>query len=78
MLIGDEIAERQKKRLEQVKQERNTEKVTTALLKIQEAAKGNENLFPLILDAVKLYASIGEICDVLREVFGEWKGDLLF
>ncbi len=76
--IGDEIAERQKKRLERVKQERNTEKVTTALLKIQEAAKGNENLFPLILDAVKLYASIGEICDVLREVFGEWKGDLLF
>jgi methylmalonyl-CoA mutase N-terminal domain/subunit len=76
--IGEEIADRQKKRLEQVKQERNSDQVIAALSKIREAAKGDENLFPLILEAVKLYASVGEICDVFREIFGEWKGDLLF
>ena len=76
--IGEEIAERQKIRLEQVKNEREASEVVTALSNIRKAAKGNENLFLPILEAVKLYASIGEICDVLREVFGEWKGDLLF
>ncbi len=76
--IGDEIAERQQKRLEEVKQERSSEKVQNALEKIRIAAKGDENVFPAILEAVKAYASIGEICDVFREVFGEWKGDLLF
>ncbi|MHA1993229.1 MAG: acyl-CoA mutase large subunit family protein [Candidatus Hodarchaeales archaeon] len=76
--IGEEIADRQKKRLKQVKQERNSVMVIDALSKIREAAKGSENLFPLILEAVRLYASVGEICDVFREVFGEWKGDLLF
>ena len=76
--IGEEIAERQKIRLEQVKNEREASEVVTALSNIRKAAKGNENLFLPILDAVKLYASIGEICDVLRDVFGEWKGDLLF
>jgi len=76
--IGEEIAERQKNRLEQVKQERNSDLVIEALSKIRKAAKSEENVFPFILEAVKLYASIGEICDVFREVFGEWKGDLLF
>jgi len=76
--IGEEIADRQMKRLERIKAERNTEKVDLALSKIRNAAKGENNLMLPILDAVKEYASIGEICDVLREVFGEWKGDLLF
>ena len=76
--IGEEIAERQKIRLEQVKNEREASEVVKALSNIRKAAKGNENLFLPILEAVKLYASIGEICDVLRDVFGEWKGDLLF
>jgi len=76
--IGEEIADRQRKRLERIKAERNAEKVDLALSKIRDAAKGENNLMFPILDAVKAYASIGEICDVLREVFGEWKGDLLF
>jgi methylmalonyl-CoA mutase N-terminal domain/subunit len=76
--IGEDIAERQKKRLEEVKRERDSESVVKTLAKIRVAAKGDENLFPLILEAVKSYASVGEICDALRDVFGEWKGDLLF
>lgn len=76
--IGEEIAERQKKRIGKVKAERNSEQVNSALQKIKQVAATEENIFPYILDAVKTYATIGEICDVLREVFGEWKGDLLF
>jgi len=39
---------------------------------VRRAAQGDENLIPYFLDAVKAYATIGEICDVLREVFGEY------
>jgi len=56
-----------------VKQDRDNNLVDETLVRIQEAAadKGT-NLIPLILDAVKAYASVGEICGVLREVFGEY------
>ncbi len=76
--IGEEIADRQKQRLGQVKAERDSNRVKIALTRVREAAEGDTNIFPSILDAVKAYASVGEICDVLRGVFGEWKGDRLF
>ena len=76
--IGEDIAERQIARLHQTKQERNKKTVEAALEKIRLAASGTDNLMPHFLEAVKAYASIGEICDILREVFGEWKGDQLF
>jgi len=75
--IGEEIAERQIARLHQTKKERDNEAVKEALAEVRQAAEGTDNLMPPILKAVKAYASIGEICDVLREVFGEWKGDQL-
>ncbi|MFW9905159.1 MAG: methylmalonyl-CoA mutase [Candidatus Thorarchaeota archaeon] len=75
--IGEEIAERQIARLHQTKKERDKEAVKEALTEVRQAAESNENLMPPILKAVKAYASVGEICDVLREVFGEWKGDQL-
>lgn len=78
LYIGEDIAERQIARLHQTKQERNKKAVEAALEKIRSAASGTDNLMPHFLEAVKAYASIGEICDVLREVFGEWKGDQLF
>ncbi|MFX1505561.1 MAG: methylmalonyl-CoA mutase [Promethearchaeota archaeon] len=77
LLIGEEIAERQISRLHQTKNERDNEAVREALVEVRQAAEGTDNLMPLILKAVKAYASVGEICDVLREVFGEWKGDQL-
>jgi methylmalonyl-CoA mutase N-terminal domain/subunit len=78
LYIGEDIAERQISRLHQTKKDRNNEAVEVALEKIRSAAIGTDNLMPHFLEAVKVYASIGEICDVLREVFGEWKGDQLF
>ena len=75
--ITDEVANHQIARLLKIKEERDNEKVKIALAKIKTAAEGTDNLMPPILEAVKEYASIGEICDVLREVFGEWAGDTL-
>ena len=75
--IGEEVANHQIARLLKTKQERDNEKVKNALLNIKTAAEGTENLMPPILEAVKAYASIGEICNVLRDVFGEWAGDTL-
>lgn len=75
--IGEDVTKRQIARLHQTKQERDNDSVIIALTKVRKAAEGTDNLMPPILEAVKAYASIGEICDVLRDVFGEWKGDQL-
>jgi methylmalonyl-CoA mutase N-terminal domain/subunit len=76
--IGEEVAKRQIERLHHVKKERDNEAVQRALEKVRIAAEGTDNLMPPILEAVKAYASVGEICDVLRTVFGDWQGDQLF
>ena len=59
--------------LNKVKNERNNEEVTEKLNELKNAAKGNDNLMPFILNAVKVYASVGEICNSMREIFGEYK-----
>lgn len=67
------VGERQIARLEKMKAARDNEAVKAALGKLREAAKGTENLMPYLIDAVKTYATLGEICGVLREEFGEYK-----
>lgn len=67
------VGERQIARLEKMKAGRDNEAVRAALEKLREAAKGTENLMPYLIDAVKTYATLGEICGVLREEFGEYK-----
>jgi methylmalonyl-CoA mutase N-terminal domain/subunit len=64
---------RQKQRLREVKDERDDEAVEATLGAIREGAAGDANLVPPIVDAVKAYATVGEISDVLREVFGEYR-----
>jgi methylmalonyl-CoA mutase N-terminal domain/subunit len=70
--LDDESEKRQIARLQQVKAQRDAGKVAEALDAVRDAAEGGENLVPPILEAVKLYATQGEICDVLREVFGTY------
>lgn len=66
-------------RLERVKRERNTRKVRETLDELHRiAGDGKENLMPLILEAVKSYATIGEISDTLREVYGEYRPLTIF
>lgn len=67
------VGERQIARLEKMKAVRDNEAVKAALEKVREVAKGTENLMPYLIDAVKTYATLGEICGVLREEFGEYK-----
>ena len=74
VLMADlSVGERQIARLEKMKGARDNEAVKAALEKLREAAKGTENLMPYLIDAVKTYATLGEICGVLREEFGEYK-----
>jgi len=60
-------------RLKNLKSERDTEKVKKSLADLKQGAEGSDNLLPLIVEAVKSYATLGEICDELREVFGEYQ-----
>jgi methylmalonyl-CoA mutase N-terminal domain/subunit len=61
---------RQIARLEELRRTRDNEKVGSTLNALREAAKGTANTMPFILDAVKAYATLQEITDVFREVFG--------
>jgi methylmalonyl-CoA mutase N-terminal domain/subunit len=68
----DPIIEREQiEQLARVKKERNERAVRDTLEYVLESARGNENLVPSVLEAVRAYATIGEICGVLRDVFGE-------
>ena len=67
------VGEHQVARLNKMKAGRDNAAVQASLAKLREAAKGTENLMPYLIDAVKTYATLGEICGVLREEFGEYK-----
>jgi len=71
--IDMKFQEDQIKFLNKVRSERNNGEVNSKLKTLKNAAEGESNLMPFILDAVKSYASVGEICNTLREVFGEYK-----
>jgi len=77
--IDPEIERKLVERLKQMKRQRNQDKVKDALRKLHRAAEQEDtNLMPSILRAVKEYATLGEICDTLREVFGEYKPPSIF
>ena len=63
----------QMERLKRLRSERDNGRVAGILSELKAAAEGSDNLMPVILDAVKAYATLGEICDALREVFGEYQ-----
>ena len=71
--VNPEAPRNQKAKLANLRSRRNSRDVQRALIHLREAALGEENLMEPILGAVKAYATIGEICGVLREVFGEYK-----
>jgi len=71
--VNPEIAETQKRRLKELRQRRDSRAVGQALKEVEAAARGDANLVPPIVEAVRNYATIGEICDVLRNVFGTYR-----
>jgi len=77
--IDPKIEKKLVERLKQIKRDRNQTKVKEALNKLRKAAdQENVNLMPFVLQAVKEYATLGEICGALREVFGEYKPPSIF
>jgi methylmalonyl-CoA mutase N-terminal domain/subunit len=71
--VTEEEERAQRERLATVKDERDDEAVEEALAAVRDTANGDGNLMPPIVDAVKAYATVGEICNVLRDEFGEYQ-----
>jgi len=74
ILEMDEEGERRHlERLNRVRRQRSSRDVAERLKELRHAAQGTENLMPYILEAVRSYVTLGEVCDVFREVFGVYK-----
>ncbi|NHI82742.1 MAG: methylmalonyl-CoA mutase [Candidatus Thorarchaeota archaeon] len=76
--IDPEVERRQVERLNHTRKNRDNAKVHEALDKLRKASDNDDNVLPHVVEAVKAYASVGEICDVWRDVFGEWKEPKIF
>jgi methylmalonyl-CoA mutase N-terminal domain/subunit len=68
--IDETVAARQAERLRKLRAERSSDEVARRLGALRKAAAGKENMMPFIYEAVKAYATLGEICDAMRDVFG--------
>jgi methylmalonyl-CoA mutase N-terminal domain/subunit len=75
--VDPSVREDQIRRLEALKARRDNKKVSDNLSALKKAAGTDENLMPYILDCVKSYCTLGEICGVLREVFGEYQQSIV-
>ena len=71
--IGEETEKKQVERLRRLKEERDNKKVSEMLDGVRRVSRSDENIMPVIIDAVKAYATVGEISDALREAFGEYR-----
>ncbi|MEE8133229.1 MAG: methylmalonyl-CoA mutase family protein [Nitrososphaerales archaeon] len=77
-LLNPEIERRQVQRLQELKEMRDKGKVEHVLSRLEKAASSDENLMPFIIDAVKGYATLGEISNTFREVFGIYQPKISF
>ncbi|MCS6817897.1 MAG: methylmalonyl-CoA mutase family protein [Blastocatellia bacterium] len=73
LYIDESVAEIQRERLRRLRARRDNARVQRTLEALKEAARGTENTMPYILECVRAYATLGEICDALKEVFGEYQ-----
>jgi methylmalonyl-CoA mutase N-terminal domain/subunit len=65
-----EAADDQRERLATIRTERDDDAVATRLAEVRRAAEAGANVMPAVIDAVEVYASVGEVCGTLREVYG--------
>jgi methylmalonyl-CoA mutase N-terminal domain/subunit len=72
--VDPDVEKAQVQRLNELRVKRDNKEVEQALANLSECARNTSSLMPDILAAVKTYATLGEICQVLREVFGEYRG----
>lgn len=76
--VDPEVEERQIKNLNKIKQERSDSEVEKTLKSLDSACREEKNLVPFFIDSVKAYCTIGEMCDVLRENYGEYSADTVY
>ena len=76
--IGGEAGTGQRQKLADLKKSRNETKVQATLLEIQEACKNGNNLMPPIIEAAKVYVTMGEIVVAMKAEFGEWQESAVF
>ena len=70
LAIDPEVARRQVERLQEAKKNRDSAQVNRSLQRLDDAVRGDENTLPVLIECVEAYATVGEMCDVMREVFG--------
>ncbi|MCX6616674.1 MAG: methylmalonyl-CoA mutase family protein [Acidobacteria bacterium] len=73
LAIDERVGEAQAGKLKRLRETRNQRRVSDTLRALERGARGDDNLMPLILDCVRVYATLGEICDTLRGVFGAYE-----
>jgi methylmalonyl-CoA mutase N-terminal domain/subunit len=73
--IDDSIRKIQSDKLEKLRAKRNNDKVKEGLKNIQQASRDEKNIMPFVIEAVENYATLGEIADSLREIYGEYQGN---
>jgi len=76
LVIDDSVSHSQCAKLKKLRAERDNARVEAGLARLQRAAQGTDNLMPPILECVRSYATLGEMCDALRSVFGEYREPL--
>ena len=76
--IDAALEEAQIAKINGVKEKRNRARVQECLERLGEAASGNQNVMPLLIEAVKEYATLQECCDVFRKVFGTYRDPGIF
>ncbi len=76
--IEEKVAQQQLARLKEVKNSRNRTRVQKNLTDLKKAAENDKNLMPSILNCVKSYATLGEIIDALKEVYGEYREPIMY
>ncbi|TET14796.1 MAG: methylmalonyl-CoA mutase [Candidatus Thorarchaeota archaeon] len=70
--IDPEIERRQVERTQRIRRERDKKKFEESLNELRKASEGTDNVMPHVINAVKAHATVGEICDVWRDIWGEW------
>jgi methylmalonyl-CoA mutase N-terminal domain/subunit len=78
LYIDDSVEEEQVAALEKMRARRDADAVARTLDDVRRAAEGDDNLMPAILEAVHAYATVGEICGAMRDVFGEYQEQPIF
>jgi methylmalonyl-CoA mutase N-terminal domain/subunit len=73
LVVDPAIEEHQRSKLSGLRESRDSQKATELLIKLEEAARGDKNMIPLFVTCVENYLTLGEICGVLRRVWGEYQ-----